>query len=93
MVLSMRTMRQKQHHQVCTGYFAGRHPEHGNQLAYDMSLGALPPGTSIETTSDGRLMLGGAPLPPGSQIVTNPDGTKSISGSVPESQHGTLATD
>ena len=93
MVLSMKTMRQKQGQQVCTGYFAGRRPEHGNQLAYDMSLGALPPGTSIETTSDGRLMLGGAPLPPGSQIVTNPDGTKSISGSVPESKPGSLATD
>ena len=60
---------------------------------YDVSLGALPPGTAIETTSDGRLMLGGAPLPPGTKVVTNPDGTKSISGSVPESKPGTLEAD
>ena len=52
--------------------------------AKPMCLGSLPPGTSVETSADGRVRLGGAELPKGATVTKNSDGTVSISGNVPD---------
>jgi len=48
--------------------------------------GSLPPGTSVETSADGRVRLGGAELPKGATVTKNSDGTVSISASMMDSE-------